>query len=219
MRNNNLNAELKAVISKYPTLSFEDKSKFVLKGWLPLYDKAGRCFEEFYIVIDFKNYPSYLPTVFELSDRIPVDINRHKYEDKSLCLMTIFEGYLYLEKKETPLMFIKNVVIKHLAMQVHYNEVGSYPIGDRSHGNEGLLESLQEILNISDTYLLYKIIYQYLSNGDATLNKTLKSACFCNSNKKFKHCHLNKIKKLSLFPKEILRKIIILIDFKNPKNV
>lgn len=160
-------------------------------------------YEDFYdISINVSSFPNSFPIVKELGERIPFELNRHKYKDASCCLTTKAKEQLLLKKKIKSLDdFIKRIVIPFFQNNSYFEIKKCYINGDYKHGSLGIIEAYQEILNIQDIYLLLEVLINYIK-GKAKLQRN--EPCFCGSGRNYKHCHYSNYKDLCLIEKETI---------------
>ena len=130
------------------------------------------------------DYPDNLPTVFELSDKIPKEFD-HVFTDGSLCLGVRTE--LMRDSKRG--MDIKGFLGKYInsylfsvTFFVKYN--GAYPFGERSHGATGILEFYMEIFNVITTEQTLELMV-YICRD----NYRGHALCPCKSGERIRKCH------------------------------
>jgi hypothetical protein len=130
------------------------------------------------------DYPENLPVVKEIDNKIPNLF--HRFTDGSLCLCTTAEQYLIFSKQPTLENYIKNLVNPYLLSWLWYQRFNEMPWGERSHGGRGLLESYQELLQISDQQCVIIFMVKFVKNEIYQ-----KQECPCGSGLPFKKCHRN----------------------------
>lgn len=136
-----------------------------------------------------QTYPDDLPTVKEIDDKIPSTF--HHFTDGSLCLCTPVEQYLVFSKVPTLENYIKSLLNPYLLGWLWYLRFNEMPWGDRSHGRLGLLESYQELFNITNKQFFLNFICKYIRN-----ELFQRKECPCGSGLPFKKCHRNLIIRL-----------------------
>lgn len=155
----------------------------------------------YYININCLDFPNSFPKVKELGERIPVNINRHIYNDHSCCLTTLPKEQLLLNTKiKSVYSFIKNIVIPFFQNNSYFEINKEYISGEYTHGILGVMESYYEIANINNEKLLVDILLYVIF--DFHLYKDEK--CFCNSGRLYKECHLPNVIKLSHIDKRVI---------------
>jgi hypothetical protein len=173
-----------------------NKSKLEFSG--NIFIEENDCYQ---ISINITPYPNSFPIVKELGERIPFNIDRHKYSDASCCLTTKAKEQLLLKKKIKTLdSFIANIVIPFFQNNSYFEINNEYINGDYKHGIIGVFEAYKEITNITDTKLLLDFLYNRI------IRKKYRRSdlCFCKSGTKFKGCHLSNYNDLFLIDKEII---------------
>ena len=162
--------------------------------------------EEYYIKIDLVNYeaPFITETGGHISKKYP-----HKYCDNGLCLGITTEILMKCCTNNIFDLFIwfEDFVIPYFFSYEYYNLTGEYPVGERSHGNQGILEYYMDIFNLQNINQAYHFI-KYASTLKQYRGHFL---CPCGSMKKIRNCHKNELMKTF----EPYIKERILVDLKN----
>ena len=161
--------------------------------------------EEYHIRIDLVNYE--VPFITEIGEHIDKKY-QHKYGNNGLCLGITTEILTNCCTNNIfdLLLWFDNFVIPYFFSYEYYNLTGKYPFGERSHGNQGILEYYMDIFNLQNINQAYNFI---------KFASTLKQyrghfLCPCGSNKKIRNCHKNElIKTFDAYVKER-----ILVDLK-----
>lgn len=94
--------------------------------------------------------------------------------------------------------FINDYVIPFYANQIFKREFGYYKNGEYGHFEDGIWEALEEEFNVSEKKEIVRMLNQMKTK------RGRNQICFCGSGKKFKRCHLNRIKILSKVAQSIL---------------
>ena len=148
--------------------------------------------DDFRIKISFPpEYPRKIPKVFEEGGKI--NSNYHHFQsDGSLCLGTEIDLYMLFSKNPCLVTFITYILNPYLYRWLYIQEFGKEPWSDRSHGNEGIIESYAELLNIpADKETVNRFLKLLLEKRTRA-----NSLCPCNSGKKVKCCHKKKLENL-----------------------
>lgn len=191
---NDLTGQIREIELKYGLQFSNDNSEF--NGFL--YVENNDCYQ---VNINITSFPHYFPIVKEVGERIPFNIDRHKYSNASCCLTTKAKEQLLLKKKIKSLDdFIKGIVIPFFQNNSYFEINKKYINGDYSHGINGVLEAYQEITNISDIQLLLDFLNARIVGKKFRRN----DLCFCKNGAKFKKCHLPYYNDLYLIDKEII---------------
>jgi hypothetical protein len=177
-------------IKKYPTLHVltENQTVFV-RGSLQILNKEKtRVIDSFSIEIElFNDFPASLPVLRETAKRIPKIADRHFNIDETACLFVPEEREKYFPDGSSISNFIENCVRPFLVNQSLFEEIGEWPLGQRSHGLAGVLEYYQEKFGKDSKHLID--FYIYLGK------KEIKGhwPCYCGSGKKMRKCHMSYI--------------------------
>lgn len=190
-----LKKDILTVLENYPLLKWEKNGHIV--GEIEIKNTTGTVLESFTLDIiipgDFPN--SRLPVVTELSNKLPRNKDAHIYTDGTFCLVTPLQEYLICRKGITFKIFMETILTPFLAAQlaIQCGYLQSFPQGEYSHGNTGILESYRDFFGIEDAILLI----EGLNMSVVKNNRNLR--CFCNSGKKLKNCHLIQIELLNRY--------------------
>ncbi|MCS3556932.1 MULTISPECIES: SEC-C metal-binding domain-containing protein [unclassified Sphingobacterium] len=199
-------AEANEAIGEFPELQLcvrEDSHPYLV-GDISLYDENNVVYDKYSIRIECTTeYPASFPYVFETAQRLPHNIDWHVYGDGHFCICTPVEEFIHCSKRITLKGFIKEHVTPYLHNQ-SFREKEGYFLNERSHGSEGILESIYDLLNtnnVNEAYKLLKFIY-----NNNTPSRT--SMCFCNSGKKYRYCHRKAYQALKTIGQERLLLIL-----------
>ena len=96
------------------------------------------------------NYPHTMPSVWETCSRIPREIDRHIFEDGSLCLGAPLALWIQLGGDYSIERVIDGPLRSFLIGNSLVEEGEPWPYGDRPHGAAGLLEHLEELIGTSN---------------------------------------------------------------------
>ena len=155
-----------------------------------------------------KSFPKELPIVYEAGEKQIRGYHHINPDTKgSFCLGTDIDIRNHLGS-HSDLKNYFTLIAEYITLFLYYATYGNVPIKERSHGNQGILESYQDFLKISET----KKIIDLLSFAPIN-NKSRNLPCPCGSNKKFKYCHYKKLMRLnqsSLNKKQVIKDVKIL---------
>src|SRR5262245_5470778 len=90
------------------------------------------------------NYPRAMPSVWETGGRIPREIDRHVFDDGSLCLGAPLALWIQLGGNYSIERVIDGPLRGFLIGNSLVEEGEPWPYGERAHGAAGLLEHLGE---------------------------------------------------------------------------
>lgn len=194
-------AELEAMLRRcFPTLhSFIEDGKCLVRGTLALSDR-GKEFDRYRIEIVLPDdYPAHSPRVWELGGRIPRKADRHTFLDGALCLGTplalriALGGDFRLER-------VLDIPVRNFLIGNSLVEQGEpWPHDEFSHGAEGMLEHLNELLGTERPVMAATFLQAMVEGGVSK-----HSRCPCGSGKKILKCHHAGFKALRPIPADVL---------------
>lgn len=189
---------------------FLDEESSCILGTIHLPDEEGNFIDSYNIRIEINSdYPNSLPLVYETEQRIPKNIEWHVFPDGHCCIVTPPEESIICRRGFTLEEFIIKLVLPYFHNQL-FREVNGFFLNERSHGNKGIKEyfisrfGTKNITQISD-WLLF-IAKRKEPNRIAN--------CFCGSKKKYRKCHRDLFRELTLLStKELIYYSKLLEDF------
>lgn len=140
---------------------------------------------EFDIEIIVPNrYPRCEPKVFEVGGRIRREPDRHINADGDCCV-TIWEHWLLTAPDHSFTAYLNGPVNEFFLGQYWFERTGTWPFGERPHGQKGLVEAYADLLGIppKKNELVYYL--RLLSLGWPKGHWI----CPCGSGKRLRHCH------------------------------
>lgn len=171
-----------------------------LQGVLSLFDNEGGLIENYHIsIIPNENYPNSFPLVYETGGKLPHNIDWHIYPDGHFCIKSLIDELIICNKGISLLSFIEDQIIPFLFNQ-KYRELYGHFINERSHGNRGNIESLQDLFKTKNLSIIKKCLQYILSRKHP--NRT--DMCFCGSKTKYRKCHRSIYQQMSLLPNETI---------------
>jgi hypothetical protein len=199
--------EATEAMSNFPDLkllhSREDSIPF-LEGIIKLFDQNREAYDYYAIRVECTpDYPNSFPFVYETRGRLPHNIDWHLYSDGHFCICTPVEEYIHCAQGITLTTFIRNHVIPYLHNQ-SFREKEGYFLHERSHGAQGILESLYDVLHTEDLTNIYSLLTYIYTNNPSPRT----SGCFCGSGKKYRHCHRGAYHSMKSMGQERLQSII-----------
>ncbi|WP_339916933.1 hypothetical protein [Yeosuana marina] len=168
------------------------------------------------LIIKLEPYPKFFPWVYEVGGRIPIKMDRHIYTDTgSCCFTTAAKSQILLKTKITSLIkFIDEIVVRYFENNSYYEINRTYYYDEYDHGSRGVVQSYQDILEISDTKSIGRLMLQRLQNKKLTI----RDLCYCNSGQSLKKCsygsHCYNYRLFRMIDKDVLYN-----DLKHFKNV
>lgn len=210
-----LKKDIERALRKYPSFKIEGSgaSSFLTGTFTCANKENGILIEAYDLIIGFpEGYPYCFPIVEEISKKIPRELDRHVKGDGTLCFANPYDEYSACRNGITLTWFLEEIVNAHLCREYVREKKGSYPTGERSHGNEGIWETYYEIFETRDKGKI--LIHLNLIFNHRSLGRN--SPCYCGGDKKYKACH-EKIEPVIMWPGRVVAKNIYEIlkkDFK-----
>jgi hypothetical protein len=126
------------------------------------------------------NFPSFLPTVYEIGNRIPRKMDNHINEDSSLCLGSPLRLKMALAENASLISFATKCIVPFLWA----HSKGEFLFGELPHGNKGLWEDYKDILGVKN---YHQIIDSFLlaSRKRRAANKMI---CPCGCGRRLGKC-------------------------------
>lgn len=189
----------------------EDKTVPYIAGEINITDTQGCVLDSYQIEIyPSDNYPYMFPDVFETGGKIPRDVDWHIYPASGRCCVKIPpEETLICKGGITMIEFISGQLIPYLFNQTFRRENGYY-INERSHGAKGFIEYYGEVLKISRVTQIVAWL-KFIIRGEEPNRVAM---CPCGSNIKYRNCHRQQFRMLSLINKEDLaHHTMLIIDY------
>lgn len=216
IENPNLLKEVKSSIrNNFPLFQVvTEKDTVYIRGILILFDVDQIEIDRYLIEIELlPEFPKSVPLVREINGRIPHTGERHIYINGDCCLFIPEETWKFYSKGTTIIDFLNKVVTAYFLNQTNYELTGKWLWGERKHGLDGIIEFYKEELLTEDIVFIYNFIQNL-----AKVNIKKHQDCFCDSNKKLKHCHLKLLLKYRKKIKpEIAKKSLEIFDLELEK--
>lgn len=185
-RNPDALREVEATLrARFPTLhAFIEEGRCRIRGTYAVMD-GGREIDRYQLEIALPDdYPSSLPRVWETAKRIERDSDRHAFVDGALCLGTPLSLWIDL-RGDFSIERVLDVPVRNFLIGNGLVEEGEkWPHDERSHGAEGLLEHLQELVGTAQPVMAATFL-QAIAEGKVTKH----SRCPCGSGRKLFKCH------------------------------
>lgn len=198
---------LKEKYAKLHTLQ-EESYGYTITGDLDLIDPInGKLWETYTVKIEVVTF-LLLPSVYEISNKIPKESDRHINGDGSCCLSPQVEQALILGNNYTLVDYVDKLVIPFLAAQKLFELGEGWINGEYSHQIEGVVEYYQEKLKTKNI----SIILQCLRHLTDLSEQITGESCICGNGKRFGECHKILIDQFSQVNPELLSDDIILIE-------
>jgi len=202
--------ESQEVLIHFPGLKFYtlENEPPRLAGFLELKDDSGGVYDQYQVkIVASDDSTIQFPGVYEIGGRLPHNIDWHVFEDGHCCIKSVPEQII-LSKKGLPLLqFVKEQVLPYFHAQ-KFREQHGYYLHERSHGEHGNLEYVASVLKTKNQVLMHKYLRFILQGNEPNRS----NRCFCGNRKLYRHCHRDAYRDLSLLPKGLLKKYLLLLE-------
>lgn len=181
---------LKEFLSTYPNIRLIDvdadkiklEGEYRLKAQLVGSQLIDRTFS--LRLVCLSDYPSTLPTVYDLTDYFPRDQDFHTYSDGSFCLGSDLKIKSILTSDSSLINFFEKVVVRFLYAVSHRIEFGNFPYGELAHGEKGLIDDYSELFRVDGK----ASVLQALKALGLRKRVANKLPCPCGCNKRLGSC-------------------------------
>ena len=185
------------IAEMFPELSYridETAERVFLDGAITLVAECGVP-TSISVRVEFpSDYPQGEPRIFEVAGRFPHVSDRHFFADGQCCLWLPPESRWKSNKPDGLCRILEEVAV-FFDQQLVYEAEGLdvWPGGQRSHGEEGYLEYVQDVLG-GDQQLVaaFVPILAGPKKGYAQSN----DLCPCGSKRKYKRCHKQRVEEV-----------------------
>jgi hypothetical protein len=169
---------------------FEIAGKFLVAS--SSYSTSGGAIDYFDVsIIVAKDYPRTEPVVFETGNRIPREADRH-CNPNGACCTGVWEEWIVKNSQPSIDLFLEGPVRNFFLSQMYFEIHGSWPFGERSHGDAGIREACADMLSVeNDPELLAR--YLWVLSGSWPKGHWL---CPCGSEQPIRYCHRDELMKL-----------------------
>lgn len=176
-------------IKKYPTLRVVTEKQIVfIRGGLQILNKEKtKVVDSFSIEIELpSDFPTSIPILKETAKRIPKNADRHFNIDENACLFVPEEREKYFPNGSPISDFIENCVKPFFVNQSYFEEAGEWPLGQRPHGLDGVLDYYREQYGEKSKEIIRNFLL-YLGKRQVKGHWP----CYCGSGKKMRKCHMS----------------------------
>lgn len=184
-----LESQIQEILHKQKGLKYDGAS--TLFGTIPVSEN-----DNYEVRIDVAPFPQKLPHVHETGDRIPQDLDRHKYKDSDqCCLTTEAKGQILIKTEITSLpIFVTRMVVPYFQNNSYYEINAEYLQGEYSHGTMGVIEGYQDILGVKNPRIIQHVMGERLMG----VKLKIRDFCYCGSGRRLKRCHDAKYRQFRL---------------------
>lgn len=208
--------DFNAVSEKFPKLILEKfrNGIYHCEGEIDIFDNNNNYWDSFEIKIKLpKGYPYSFPKVFIVGNRIPHEDDRHINEDASCCVAVLQEETLRASRGITIIQFINEYVIPFFANQLYFEKHHKWANGDYLHSIEGIIQFYKEQTHLGSA----EEIILFLKKLPTIKQLSRNDRCFCNSELKYKNCHLLQLNKILSLPINRINQDLLLIQLSTQK--
>lgn len=183
------------IAASFPGLAYhidEQTNRVLLEGTITLLAECGTATPIQLRIAFPDNYPECEPLVYDAAQRFPHEPDRHFYPDGQLCLWLPPESRWDKRDPDGLCHFLEEVAV-FLDQQLTYDATGkrTWPGQQRSHGDLGYIEFVQELL--AGNHQLLNALGPIFANKSGV---TQNDPCPCGSGLKYKLCHLQSVEKI-----------------------
>ncbi len=186
--------ELERVCARYPCLlSSAIHDGLELRGTLPIVE-GGREVDAFKIRLHLRREGTlFVPTVFEIGERIPRDINRHVNPDDGSACVGLPEDLFIAARGQAMMLgaFMDGPLRDYFLAQAVFEREGCWPFGERGHGEAGVVEFYRELFGTSDAVVIDRYLVML---SEPRLHR--QWFCPCGSGQKLRRCHGQQLESL-----------------------
>ena len=178
----------------YPTLHIltQQNGTTEVFGCFPVLDSEGKLLDNYRVSIFLPaSYPASLPIVYEVGGRIPKIADRHIFDDGSACVFYPDDRWRCFPIGAPFIDYLNGPLRNYFLSQTYYERNGEWPFGEWSHGDIGVIEYYQQLIEAQDIGTVIKFLFVL---ADKKIRK--QHDCPCGSEKTIKNCCLLKIRDL-----------------------
>lgn len=141
-------------------------------------------------VVTSDNYPSTIPALVCVDEKIPISLDRHVLSDAKACLGVPSEINKVWRTNPCLTFFLDKFVAEFIYWQIYYdNHEVKPPCGDRRHGIDGIADYYRELFDFGADGSIRSLV-EYLTRPQDPKGHEI---CPCGSGKKIRNCHLAEI--------------------------
>jgi len=170
---------LKPALEKALTIegTYEDILSYEQYGEVPINCKLSIQIPE--------DFPTSLPMVFEISNRIEKTPDNHVNYDGSLCLGAPIRLKMVMKKNASLTHFFEKCILPYLyAVILKINTDKPFVFGELAHGNAGLIEDFKSLFNLSEEKQVHHMLFLLGKNKKEANRLT----CPCGCEKRLSTC-------------------------------
>lgn len=153
--------QVKSLLQIYDKLHIEKESnqEIILTGEILVNRTASSytLYKTYHIEVHIPFESDKLPYVFDIGNAIDSNYN-HQYKDGPLCLEIDFAIRIRFVDGLNLVSWMQEFVEPYFFSYEYYQRFGCFPFGERSHGIEGILQSLGDVFQETDNIKVCKIL-------------------------------------------------------------
>lgn len=135
-------------------------------------------------------FPTSVPIVFELDEKIPRDENHHINPDNTFCMGSPLRLKLILFNNQTLVGFAEKILVPYLYSMSHQRLFGGkIPADELAHGEEGIVTDYYELLKLGTPEQIRSAL-NILGTKRRVANK---KPCPCNCGSQYGRCDYRKV--------------------------
>lgn len=177
---------IEELLAEYPELHIENESEDDIKisGRISIHRSIKQFVlkKAYEIEIFVPKHEDMLPYVIDKGKAINIEYP-HIYENGQLCIATDVDMQLAFSSDPSLVKWMKDFVEPYFVSYEYYERYGIYPLGERSHGADGIIQSYMDIFDVDERsakQIIYFLSYkQYRGH----------QPCPCGSGKRMRTCH------------------------------
>jgi hypothetical protein len=196
---------------RFPKLILKKIAKGIYHcvGEIDIFDNKNNYWDSFQIIIKLSTaYPYSFPKVYIVGNRIPIEDERHINKDASCCVAILQEETLRASRGITILQFINEFVVPFFANQLYFEKHNKWANGDYLHSIDGIIQFYKEQTHLETV----NEILSFLKKLPTIKKLGRNDKCYCNSDLKYKNCHLPLLIKIVSLPIKRVNQDLLLIQ-------
>jgi hypothetical protein len=186
-------AELTELTERFPALHFEEQEGGALvSGKIPIVDVRYSV-----SLVVPNSYPEKAPILLCDPAEVPWELDRHVFQGSRIghaCLCARIETRKHWPLGSSLASFIQALVVPFFTCQSYYDAHGAWPpdLG-RSHGRDGILEAMREVMaefqDVDEASIIRMLVL--LARKNQVKGHEL---CPCGSNLRLRNCHIEEFR-------------------------
>lgn len=181
-----MDRRIRELLDYYPNLRLmedTDESSEV-SGTITIHRKIDQfvLYKTYQITVVIPKTNGQLPYVIDSGCAIDKGYS-HRYKDGRLCLSTDIDMKVAFDSSPSLVSWMEEFVEPFYVSYEYYRRYGIYPMGERNHGEEGIVQSYMDLFALDGLSSLR--VLNHIVNGVYRGHQP----CPCGSGKKTRNCH------------------------------